>query len=92
MPYPIVGQPTITDFLVTLQVKCTCGQVFLLAGTINSMRACPGKNENGVPCNKLYRISMLMVQTPEGPRGAPVLLDENGNLEAGLGVAIMPRP
>jgi hypothetical protein len=37
---PILGQPKLIDWMVTLEVECPCGQVQILAGQPGSMRIC----------------------------------------------------
>lgn len=88
---PIIGQPEVTDWFIALQVKCTCGQQFQLAGQVGSMRACPGQ-EQGKPCPKVYRISGLPVLQQDAQAGlAPIVTTPEGDsFFAGIAYGMMP--
>lgn len=63
MPIPIIGQPDVTDYFVTIQLKCPCGAVFMLIGRPGSGRACPNEL-----CTKAY---MLMRWANADANGNP---------------------
>jgi len=46
---PIIGQPEVTDYYITIQLKCPCGQTFMLIGRPGSGRPCPNQL-----CTKAY--------------------------------------
>lgn len=62
---PIIGQPEITDYFVTLQVRCSCGFHLLLVGLIGAVRQC-------AECKKLYRLNGLPTLDPSGHIQAPL--------------------
>jgi hypothetical protein len=50
MSVRILGQPEITDYAVTLQLKCSCGQHILLVGVVGVVKQCP-------ECKRYYRVN-----------------------------------
>lgn len=99
---PVIGQPTVTDWFIALQVKCPCGRQFQLVGQVGGMRACDGKEIDGQPCRKVYRISGLPVLQAGAssvlggppvpvPGIAPIVVSLDGSLfEAGIAYGSMP--
>ena len=88
---PIIGQPRILEYFVTILVKCPCGQVFQLVGLPGSMRACPGNTDR--TCNKIYRLNALPVAFHgEGGKPiqgeAPIIVNEQGNVHVSLAIGV----
>lgn len=65
MNVPIIGQPQVTDWAITLQVTCTCKQTFMLIGQVGAIRQCK--------CGKLY--CLMGVPTSAGDPTNPNLLN-----------------
>lgn len=45
---PLIGQPTIVEWSVTLVVKCPCGKATLLQGKVGALAACECGNGFGL--------------------------------------------
>lgn len=76
MAIPIIGQPVIEDFSVTVVIGCPCGRRFLLQGQLDAIKLCPNKD-----CDKVYRIApipvMILHQAP-APTVGLVLMTPDG--------------
>lgn len=62
---PIIGQPEIYDYFVTLAIRCSCGNHLLLVGLIGAVRQCG-------ECKKIYRLNGLPSFDPQGHIQAPL--------------------
>lgn len=84
---PIIGQPEVPDWFLTMHVKCTCGHQFMLVGQVGAMRACEGQD-----CRRLYKISGLPVMQANGEPGlSPVVVSlDGGSFATGLAYGNLP--
>lgn len=58
MSIPIIGQVKVgEDWFLTMPMECPCGQHFLIAGQVGTVRPCP-------KCFKVYRIMRLPTADP----------------------------
>ena len=58
MEIPILGQPRVVDWFITLEVRCPCGHTLLLVGQPGSMRQC-------AKCRKLLELGREMTTNPQ---------------------------
>lgn len=78
MSIPILGQPKVGDWMITIHLTCTCGKNFLLSGKAGTGRVCE--------CGKAYVISPVVIPHPQGQIVALALLNEEGHLQVNIGV------
>jgi len=61
MNIPIIGQPKVTDFFITIQIECPCKTSFMLVGAVGATRPCQNP-----ACDKIYQLSRWPVPGPDG--------------------------
>lgn len=92
MAIPIIGQPQVEDWFISLQVRCPCGAQFMLVGQPGSMRACEGTDGRGADCGRVYAINSLPVLQTNGVQGeTPIVFQPDGTYACGLAMAIPPK-
>lgn len=75
MTIPIIGQPQVLEYFITMLVRCPCGQSFQMVGQPGSMRVCPGKTD----CGRIFRMDMFPAVIDGEPSAAPVAVSPDGS-------------
>lgn len=68
---PIIGQPEVLDFTVSVLIKCPCGNHFILTGNVGSSRPC-----GMAGCKKAYQIGTVPIDPTSN---APIVLSGDGS-------------
>jgi len=61
MNIPIIGQPKVSDFFLTIQIDCPCKTTFMLVGSVGAVRPCTNPQ-----CDRVYRLSGWPVVGADG--------------------------
>lgn len=65
MSIPIIGQPKIKDWHVTILIECTCGGHLMLVAQLGNAGPCP-------VCNRVYRFDGMSVK--QGDTSASIFI------------------
>lgn len=64
---PIIGQPQVTNWFVTVQIVCPCGTALLLVGQLGCQSTCGNPR-----CGKVYQLNGMPSITPDGLVSVPL--------------------
>lgn len=64
MAIPIIGQPRINDWFLTIQLTCPCGENLMMIGQVGTQRRCK--------CGKVFALMGWPTPTPEGELDVPL--------------------
>jgi hypothetical protein len=67
---PIIGQPKVGAWFVTVNIECTCGKTVMLSGKPGVIGACP--------CKKAYRLNGMPSLTENGAIDVPLGVGQVG--------------